>query len=106
VKVAPTRFNRVVLDIFTLGLYELWYRRTVYEVNGEVLIERGIFRRNETHIPGNRINAVKAKLRPLIGTSSVAIDTGAAETAEATKLSRRDARAFATACRALKERST
>jgi uncharacterized membrane protein YdbT with pleckstrin-like domain len=75
-------------------------------VNGEVVIGRGIFSRNETHIPGNRINAVRTKLRPWLGTSSVIIDTGAGDTAEAKRLTRKEARAFAVACRELKERST
>lgn len=100
--VKPSRFNRVVLDIFTLGLYEIWFHKTIYRVEGDrAIVARGVFMRNETKIPANKINAVEAKLRPLAGTSSVVIDTGAGKTTEAVKLSRHDAREFAQALREL-----
>jgi membrane protein YdbS with pleckstrin-like domain len=105
VRVHPARIIRVLYDIFTLGLYEIWYRRTVYAVEDSVRIERGLLSRTETHIPGNRINAVKTKLSPMPGSSKVLIDTGAGETAQAIWLTRADARAFAAACRELKARS-
>lgn len=75
-------------------------------MSSAVRIERGIFFRNQTEIPANRINAVKAKLTPIVGTSSVIVDTGAGQTAEAVRLTRKDARQFAAACNALKASSS
>lgn len=97
---SPATINRVIRDVFTLGLYEFWYRRTEYLVDDECVdIHRGILSREEIRIPASKIVGVKTQLSPLPGCSAVTIDTGAGVTAQATSLTRRDARVFADACR-------
>jgi uncharacterized membrane protein YdbT with pleckstrin-like domain len=103
----PALSSRVSTDIVTLGLYEFWYRATQYDVSDDSLvINRGIMSRRETKIPGDKINAVKTKLSPLMGTSAVRIDTGSADTIEAVRLTRKNARLLAHECNTLKERAT
>lgn len=104
VSVRPSKFNRVVLDVFTFGLYELWYKRTVYEVDGNrIKIYRGLLNRDEVDIPAYKVNGVKAKKSPLIGTSRTLVDTGAGKEAVAQRLTRRDAALFAAAVRTAHE---
>ena|SRR5215831_6189086 len=106
VRVYPSKFNRVVLDVFTLGLYELWYRQTLYEVDGNhIRIYRGLLSRDEVDIPAYKVNGVKAKKSPLAGMSRTLIDTGAGKEAVAQRLTRQDAALFAAAVRAAHERA-
>ena len=83
----------------TLGLYWFWYQRTVYQITEKHLrMHLGILSRSEDEVPLVRLAAVKMKLSPLFGNSSVQAATGAGEhTVTIEHLNRKDARAFANA---------
>src|SRR5262245_64514631 len=101
VRVYPSKFNRVVLDVFTLGLYELWYRQTLYEVDGNhIRIYRGLLSRDEVDIPAYQVNGVKAKKSPLAVMSRTLIDTSTGKEAVAQRLSRQERALIAGAVRA------
>jgi membrane protein YdbS with pleckstrin-like domain len=101
VNVKPSTICRVMLDVMTLGLYELWWRKTIYSVDDrKVTISRGIFSRSETEIPIEKVVGVNVQKSPMAGSSRVIIDTGAGATASASQLTRRDAAAFGAMIRA------
>jgi membrane protein YdbS with pleckstrin-like domain len=95
----PSPAFRNPMMVVTLGLYWFWYQRTVYHVTEKHLrMHRGILSRNEDEVPLVRLAAVKMKLSPLFGNSSVEAATGAGEhTVTVEHMNRKDARAFANA---------
>jgi len=96
------RFNRIVSDVMTFGLYERWYRRAAYEIDEQkIVIERGFLSPRRIEIPAAKIDGVHKYLSPFAGTSAVTIDTGNT-TVAATFLTRADARRFAVSCGELK----
>lgn len=104
IEMRPCTSVRISRDVCTLGLYEMWFRRTAYRAgDGHIEVHRGILRRHEMAVPADKIVGVKTKLSPLMGQSRVVIDTGFGAAAEAVFLTRKQARTFATACRAVKQ---
>jgi membrane protein YdbS with pleckstrin-like domain len=99
VRSKPSPSYAIPATIITLGLYRLWYARTLYALNPTTLrVESGILRRQEEEVPLPRITSVTMKLSPLPGASSVIVGTGSGErTIVVGRLNRRDARTWAAA---------
>ena len=99
----PCTSQRVTRDIFTLGLYEVWYRKTRYAIeDGHVEVNIGVLSWTETVIPADKINTVNTKMSPLMGCSSVVVDTGFGPSAITPHLTRKQSKTFAAAARQLR----
>ena len=103
----PARCVRITRDIFTLGLYEIWYRKTLYAIrDGHFVFQLGVLSRTEMVVPADKIVAVRTDLSPILGASSVVVDTGFGAAAVPKHLTRNQARGLADAVKALKAGAT
>src|SRR3954454_21069011 len=70
----PSTIWRFILGVMTLGLYELWWRRTIYSVDDrKVTISRGIFRSAKPKSRIEKVVGVKIHKSPIAGSSKVII---------------------------------